>query len=150
VGFAEGIETVTPPDSASATLRRGRRGKARTGISQRRIFLIIALALAAFILFFPARQLVDQRQRIDSLEERLVTLGEENKRLEEEVGRLSDPGELEVEARRRLGLVKPGERLYYLDGSGRPDQAPPATQEDDRSWIDRAWDWIKTLIRGRD
>jgi cell division protein FtsB len=122
----------------------------RTGISQKRIFLIIALALAAFILFFPARQLVDQRQRIDSLEERLVTLGEENKRLEQEVGRLSDPGELEVEARKRLGLVKPGERLYYLDGSGRPDQAPPATQEDDRSWVDRAWDWIKTLIRGRD
>ncbi len=133
--------------NASTTLRRG---QARTGISQRRIFLIVALALAAFILFFPARQLVDQRQRIDSLEERLVTLGEENKRLEQEVGRLSDPGELEVEARKRLGLIKPGERLYYLDGSGRPDQAPPATQEDDRSWFDRAWGWIKTLIRGRD
>lgn len=136
---------MTPTNSASATLQRG-----RTGISQKRIFLIVALALAAFILFFPARQLVDQRQRIDSLEERLVTLGEENERLEQEVVRLSDPGELEVEARKRLGLVKPGERLYYLDGSGRPDQAPPATQEDDRSWFDRAWGWIKTLIRGRD
>jgi cell division protein FtsB len=138
LGFIEGDKTLSPP------------AQTRTGISQRRIFLIIALALAAFILFFPARQLVDQRQRIDSLEERLVTLGEENKRLEQEVGRLSDPSELEVEARKRLGLVKPGERLYYLDGSGRPDQAPPATQEDDRSWFDRALDWIKTLIRGRD
>jgi cell division protein FtsB len=147
MGFVEGDEALSPPDTASATLRRG---QTRTGISQRRIFLILSLALAAFILFFPARQLVDQRQHINSLEERLVTLGEENKRLEQEVGRLSDPGELEVEARKRLGLVKPGERLYYLDGSGRPDQAPPATQEDDRSWFDRAWDWIKTLIRGRD
>ncbi len=123
---------------------------ARVGLSQRRIMLIIAMLGAAFILFFPARQLVDQRQRIDSLEERLDTLGDENQRLEKEVTRLSDPAELEVEARKRLGLVKPGERLYYLDGSGRPDQPPPATQEDDRSWFDRAWDWIKTLIRGRD
>ncbi|MEX0873539.1 MAG: septum formation initiator family protein [Actinomycetota bacterium] len=128
-------------NSASASLRRG--------MGQRRIMLIVVLVGAAFILFFPARQLVDQRQRIAGLEERLDALQTENKKLEKEVSRLTDPAELEIAARERLGLAKPDERIYYVE-SGRPEKTPPATVEDKRSWFDRAWDWITTLIRGRD
>ena len=50
-------------------------------------------------------------------EERLVELKEENASLRQQVERAKDPLTLEREAR-KLGMVKPGERAYVIEGLG--------------------------------
>ncbi len=116
---------------------------------QRRLIMLIVAVGAAFILFFPARQLVQQRQRIGSLESRLVQLRTENELLSQDVDRLSDPQELEVLARERLGLVKPGERAYFVEPT-EPEPASAPTEAKAASWWERAWETFTSLLRGGD
>ncbi|HVL80113.1 MAG TPA: septum formation initiator family protein, partial [Actinomycetota bacterium] len=78
----------------------------------RRQLLAIGLLVAAFLVFFPTKQLVAQKMRMHRLEARLVELQRNNEELEAEVRRMQDPQELEILARERLGLVKPGEDAY--------------------------------------
>ena len=121
---------------------------ARTsGLGRHRLLVFGALAVAAFILFFPARHLISQRDRIDLLEERRNALQAENRRLAAAASRLSDPAELEVLARDRLGLVRPGERAYFVEPSESPEEPKQATAS--QSVWGRAWSWLKTLVRGR-
>lgn len=118
-----------------------------TGLGRHRLLVSGAVVVAAFILFFPARQLISQRDRIDSLEERRNALQAENRRLAAETSRLSDPAELEVLARDRLGLVKPGERAYFVESTASPNEAKENTAS--QSVWGRAWSWLRTLVRGR-
>jgi cell division protein FtsB len=112
------------------------------------MFAIVCVG-AVFFLFFPARQLVQQRQRIGSLEQRLVELRSENELLEQDVKRLSDPAEVEVLARERLGLVKPGERAYFVEPVKPKPTAAPA-EPDEPAWYEKSWDWLISLLRGGD
>ncbi|MEX2394232.1 MAG: septum formation initiator family protein [Actinomycetota bacterium] len=120
-----------------------------SSFGQRKMMFVVLVAGAAFILFFPARQLVEQRQRIASLEGRLVQLHTENDLLEQDVKRLEDPAELEVLARERLGLVKPGERAYYVEPVEVTEQETPRVEEG-RAWWERTWERFTSLIRGGD
>lgn len=118
-----------------------------TVFGQRRLMFLITLIGAGFILFFPARQLVGQRDEVDALERRLAAVRAENQRLSQEASRLSDPQEVEVLARERLGLVRPGEQAYFVE----PTQ-PPARVEQSvptRSFWTNAWTWLRSLVRGR-
>jgi cell division protein FtsB len=118
-------------------------------LGQRKMMFVVLFIGAAFILFFPARQLVEQRQRIASLEDRLQQLHTENDLLEQDVKRLEDPAELEVLARERLGLVKPGERAYYVEPV-EPTAAPATPEEQRPAWWERSWEWFTSLLRGGD
>jgi cell division protein FtsB len=110
------------------------------------ILPVVALSLAAAALFFPARALMDQRGDVEVLEARLEALREENERLEREAHRLGDPAELEVLARERLGLVRPGEQAYVIEPT---DPEPHDTDEGaGASVFSRAWEWIRSLVRG--
>lgn len=117
-------------------------------LGQRRLLVAVTLAVAAFVLFFPARQLVGQRQRIDALEERRAALRAENARLADDVARLSDPDEVEALARDRLGLIRPGERAYYVDAEGEPASTPATTASSPSFW-GRIWTWLGSVVRGR-
>jgi cell division protein FtsB len=115
---------------------------------QRRLMLLIVLVGAGFILFFPSRQLVQQRRHVGDLEHRLGQLQAENAKLDEDVKRLTDPAELEVLARERLGLVRPGERAYFVEPV--KPVSPPAPRVTDRApWWERAWESFTSLLRGR-
>ena len=81
------LRRLGQPEGRSAMSKRA------TPIGQRRIVLILALVAAAFILFFPTRQLLDQRGNIDALEQRVQRLRAENQRLEDDVSKLTDPAE---------------------------------------------------------
>jgi cell division protein FtsB len=116
-------------------------------LTTRRILVIAAAAVGAFALFFPARQLISQRERIHELESRRDALRAENRRLADEARRLADPAEVEVLARDRLGLVRPGERAYFVDGSGAKGVDPPAVSEP--SVWSRVWSWVTSVVRGR-
>ncbi len=104
--------------------------------------------MAAFLLFFPAKQLVGQQERIHRLEGRLEALQRENRELSEEVERLSDPEELELVARERLGLVEPGERLYAFTPTPSPEPPPGPKAEGEEPIWSRAWSWLVSLVRG--
>ena len=116
---------------------------------QRRLMLLIVLVGAAFVLFFPTRQLVQQRRHIGDLEQRVGQLHLENDRLDEDVKRLTDPAELEVLARERLGLVRPGERAYFVDPV--KQRATPTAPAPKRApWWERGWESFTALLIGRD
>lgn len=114
-------------------------------LGQRRLMMAATLVAAAFVLFFPARQLIVQREQISALEARRSALRAENERLADRATRLSDPSEVEAMARERLGLVRPGEKAYFVE----PTQAPEAPKaETGRSIWSRAWSWLTSLLRG--
>jgi cell division protein FtsB len=115
-------------------------------LGQRRLIVFITVLVGAFILYFPARALVSQRGHIDALEERRTALRAQNQRLSDQAERLSDPAELEVLARERLGLVRPGERAYFVEPTEVPREAPEA--ETQPSLWNRVWSWITSLARG--
>lgn len=116
-------------------------------LGQRRLIVFITVLAGAFILYFPARALVSQRGHIDALEERRAALRAQNQRLSDQAKRLSDPAELEVLARERLGLVRPGERAYFVEPTEAPPEAP-VTKTEGSLWS-RIWSWVTSLARGR-
>lgn len=110
----------------------------------------VCLVAAAFVVFFPARQLVVQRTRMESLETRLAQLSAQNKRLSDEISRLQDQSELEVLARERLGLVRPGEHAYTFVSPptpAAPPAVPPLLQR--QSLWSRLWSEFTRLVRGK-
>jgi cell division protein FtsB len=126
------------------------RAPARPGpapLAQRRLYRMVAVAIVGFLVFFPAKQLVEQRVRMYRLENRLAALREENAALEREVATLGDPDELELHARERLGLTRPGERVFVLVPQPTPVATTPEPVER-RPWWARAGDAVARLVRG--
>ena len=118
-------------------------------VPQRRQLLAIGLLIAAFLVFFPTKQLVVQKIRMHRLETRLAELDRTNARLEAEVERMQDPAELELFARERLGLVKPGEDAYLFVPAPTPPPTPAPTEAETQGWAERVAERILRLIRGR-
>jgi hypothetical protein len=91
---------------------------------------------------------VQQRNHISNLESRYAQLRVENRQLNEQVKRLSDASELEALARQRLGLVRPGEKAYFVDPV-KPKSTPAPRTDERTSWWESAWDSFTALLRGR-
>jgi cell division protein FtsB len=112
--------------------------------------IAVCLIAAVFVVFFPARQLVNQRTQLEDLETRLAQLDTQNKRLEDRIRRLQDPGELEVMARERLGLVKPGEHAYMFVAPDATPVPPPVPTLAARTPIwTRVWSAVTGFLRGK-
>ena len=66
--------------------------------------------------------MIEARQQYRSLEGSLAEVRAENARLREESRRLrEDPAAVEELARRELGLIKPGEKLFIIKDVAPPD-----------------------------
>lgn len=66
------------------------------------------------------------RQESRALEAALAHDRAENERMREDARRLrEDPAAIEEMARRELGLIKPGEKLFIVKDVPGPDQEPP-------------------------
>jgi cell division protein FtsB len=118
-------ETPTTPLPRRKTtpepLRR-RSEPAAAPSSRRRRLVNAAFVFVAIVLVIDA--LVGEKGLVETLrarkeaqveEGRLVALKAENARLREEKRRLNeDPSRIEAEARRQLGLVRPGEVMFIL------------------------------------
>ena len=67
--------------------------------------------------------MVQARQRYRTLEQTLADAKAENAQLREDARRLrEDPGAIEEIARRELGLIKPGEKLFIVKDIGPQDK----------------------------
>jgi cell division protein FtsB len=119
-------------------------------IAQHRLLMFAVVAAAVAILFVPLRQFVQQRHQIATVSTSLARLRTQDAKLAAESKRLSDPNELALLARQRLGLVKPGERAYFIEPTAPPKQPAAAGQAvHHATWFGRAWHWLTSHIRGR-
>jgi cell division protein FtsB len=85
------------------------------------IFVGCALVVDALVGDKGVLQMLKKRQEAHALDQALAAARSENAQLREEADRLKyDPATLEDRARRDLGLIKPGEKLFIIR------DAPPA------------------------
>lgn len=72
-------------------------------------------------------QMLKKRQEVRAIDRALAAARAENARLFQEMDRLkNDPAALEEVARRDLGLIKPGEKLFIIKDAAPADASPDA------------------------
>jgi len=77
--------------------------------------LIVAMVLAAVFSDKGFMNVYDFTEQLDYLKKSNAVLAEENTRIQKEIGALkSDPYAVEILARDKLNLVKPGEIVYQI------------------------------------
>ena len=85
------------------------------------VFVGCALVIDSLVGDKGVLQMLKKRQQAHALDRDLAAARAENAELREEADRLkNDPATLEDRARRDLGLIKPGEKLFIIK------DAPPA------------------------
>jgi cell division protein FtsB len=112
------------------------------GLSSTRRAAALALVVCALALTVavPLRNYVAQRQELAAVSEQQQVLAAEVARLEQERARLSDPAEIEAQARSRLGYVMPGEVPYVV-------QLPVAPGPDAADAAKAGVPWYRVLWR---
>jgi cell division protein FtsB len=89
---------------------RGRRLGRTLGLVGGGAGLLAALAIGVF----PTRSFLAQRDDLSGTEQRLAILREQNQQLEDQLGKLQTPEEIERIAREQYNLVRPGEEAYSV------------------------------------
>ena len=95
--------------------RRRRRGR---GSSPRHVFRWLAVAMVAFVAFLyyhPSRTYLETRAELERRSSEVDALKAEQRSLERRLAAAASLATLEREAR-RIGLVRPGERLFIVKG----------------------------------
>jgi cell division protein FtsB len=99
-----------PPSSSSTLRRRGRRA-----VQYLLVFVGCVLVLDALVGEKGLLEMLKKRQEYRAAEQGLADIREDNARLREEARRLQeDAAAIEDLARRELGLIKPGEKLFII------------------------------------
>ena len=124
-------------ETTRARLRRGLAAKRASGAAKvlgmsttrRAAVVAIVVCALAFTVAVPLRTYLSQRSEVRDQEAQQAQLQTEVARLRDRKAQLSDPAQIEAEARRRLRYVKPGEVPWMVqlpdDQSGAPAAAPP-------------------------
>jgi len=106
-------------------------------------FVVALVAGAAGV--FPFRQIIAQRRSVELAEAQLDALIEENRRLEQQIGALESPQEVERLAREQFGLVMPGDVAYVAvvpPGSEPADLEPDVALEKPPPWWRKVWNFL--------
>ena len=114
--------SVTPRSTGDGEARKGRRGQ-RTLLMSIAV-LVSFMVIDAFVGDRGLAALVRTRQQHKELAREVALKQAENGRIRERIRRLSgaDPAAIEEIARRELGLIKPGERLFIIHDVPSPSQ----------------------------
>lgn len=86
----------------------------RVRISARASVLLVVVLIVGALSIAPMRAYLSQRERLEQLERQAQQLAANNRELERQVVRLSDPAFLERLARQCLGMVHPGEIAFAI------------------------------------
>ena len=90
------------------------------------VFAAIVIAVDALVGDNGVMAMMKARQEFHALEQSLAGARSENARLREEARRLrEDPSAIEEIARRELGLVRPGEKLFIVKDVPAPQPGSP-------------------------
>ncbi|MEC3975960.1 FtsB family cell division protein [Amycolatopsis sp. H20-H5] len=143
--------------SAEDTRTRFRRGLAAKrasgaakvlGMSTTRRAAVVAIVVCAlaFTIAVPLRTYLSQKSEVTQQQNDQAALQREVAQLQARRDELSDPAQIEAEARRRLRFVKPGETPYIvqLPEDKAPAQAPAPGQQavPKGSWYEKLWDQV--------
>ena len=80
-----------------------------------RLLALGGVALLAFLYWKPVHTFLHTRQQLDNRQAEVRSLAAERRDLQRQIAEVGTGGALVREAR-RLGLVKPGERLFIVRG----------------------------------
>lgn len=97
--------------AASRTRAFARRGRLRTG----RVLVVAVLAFVAFLYYRPLTSYVQTKGDLDRRRGEVAELKAEKGDLERRLARSTSVAALRREAR-RIGYVRPGERLFIVQG----------------------------------
>jgi cell division protein FtsB len=112
-------KTVSSDSGSSTTPRRRRRHAVQYVL----IFIGCVLVIDALVGDKGLLAMIKARQEFRALEQSLAGARSDNGRLREQARRLrEDPDAIEDIARRELGLMKPGEKLFIVKDIGPADQ----------------------------
>ena len=90
------------------------------------VAFFVLIAVLAMMMVGPLQSYTSAAERVQDLEAARAELQDTVNDLEQREQRLNDPEEVELLARERLGLVKPGEIPYVVtDGNPDTDQVRP-------------------------
>ena len=122
-------EVEEPPPRRRSASRRRRRGSGLFGFAPTKRAAVLAIVVGALVLSIsvPLRTYLSQREDLEVQQQHQAQLREQVQELEQRKAQLSDPAQVEAEARRRLRYVKPGETPYVVQLPG--DSAPQAGGE---------------------
>ena len=84
------------------------------GFGPQALALLLVVGLVSAMAIQPTRQLLTQREKIDSAVSDLQALNKVNAKLQRRIERLHDPDFVEQLAREQTGLVRPGEVPYLV------------------------------------
>ena len=127
-------------------MTRPRRGRPGGGLTGRALVLGAVAVLTALVLASPTQRFLQQRQAVAQAEQRRTELADRVGTLERQRARWDDPAYVELQARARLQLARPGDTVYVVVDPSRPatnasaeQSTPVSTGRDGRSWQSRAW-----------
>jgi len=78
-------------------------------------FFLCFLCAGAFLCFGQTFSFLETRNELQKLEARRDALQTENEQLQEEILLLQNDDYIEMQARKLLGMVKPGEIIFHVD-----------------------------------
>jgi cell division protein FtsB len=109
--------------------------------------LAVVVCVLVLSLAYPARQLIEQRQRAAELSDRINAQEDRVRALEEQKARWADPAYVKAQARQRLHFVLPGETSYVViaprPAPSKPAAAAPGGGATDGSWYGRLWSSVQ-------
>lgn len=82
-----------------------------------KIIITVLVVYACISLVTVQSQVEESRKERDALAAQVAEAAQENAELEYEIEHASDPDTIEAIARNKLGLVKPGEKIFYDVGN---------------------------------
>ncbi|WKD57272.1 Cell division protein FtsL [Corynebacterium capitovis DSM 44611] len=110
--------------------------------------IVMAVVLAVLLaVAVPLRNYYEGRSEIARLNDSIAALEDRKAALESDIAKYQDPEYVKQEARRRLGMIEPGETAWRVidprmttDSSFTADDAP-----DTRSWVQVMWDSLREV-----
>lgn len=115
--------------------------------TRRAAVLATVVAALALSIAVPLRTYLSQQDEVATQERRQAELRAQVQQLEERKAQLSDPAQIQAEARRRLRYVMPGETPYMVqlpgDAGVQPGQQPASPSGPQQPWFQSLWDSIK-------
>ena len=108
------------------------------------VVLIAALAVTLAGIF-PFRQILAQNRQVENTQAKLAALQQENAALEAQIDALNSDVELERIIREQYGMVAEGETGVTVEsppGTELAEPKEPAVEFDDRSMLQKLWDFL--------
>lgn len=143
--------TTVPVSSRTAQRNAERAPKARTKLNQRFDLISIGVMVSVVLVILvsvavPLRNYYEGRAEIARLEDSIAAKQAEKQQLAEEIERYHDEDFVREQARRRFGLVAPGETAYRILDPRITNNDSVTTSRQDyeeaRPWYEVLWDAI--------